>query len=68
MENLKSRFKKIYLNYDNDAPGLNYTNNLTKVYNFLIPLFVPEQKDISDYIDYKKDKNIVKNEISKKLV
>jgi hypothetical protein len=46
---LLKRFKKIILNYDNDRAGKLYSNQLANAYK-LPELFIPESKDISDYI------------------
>jgi len=49
IDNLKSRFKHIYLLYDNDATGKKYSKKLCEQYR-LMSIFVPEPiKDISDY-------------------
>jgi hypothetical protein len=49
IDNLKTRFKYIYLLYDNDATGKKYSKKLCEQYR-LMPIFVPEPvKDISDY-------------------
>lgn len=63
--NLKERFKKIYINYDNDEAGKLYTNKLTNKYPFLIPFFTSDEaKDISDLIELKKDKKIILNNLN----
>lgn len=49
MQNLKVRFKMIYLLYDNDATGIKFSKKLCDEHG-LIPIFVPEPtKDISDF-------------------
>lgn len=53
------RFKNIYLLYDNDEVGINYSNKNCEKYTNLIQIFVPKEskcKDISDF--YKKHKQI----------
>tara|TARA_R110000868_G_scaffold28617_4_gene107114 strand:+ start:11760 stop:12737 length:978 start_codon:yes stop_codon:yes gene_type:complete len=61
--NLKSRFKKIYLLYDNDTPGKKYSEKVCNQHN-LIPIFVPEpcnlHKDISDYRKIHGESNTLK--------
>lgn len=50
IEHLKTRFENIILFLDNDAPGKEYTKNISKVYNLQSMLLPDEQpKDISDY-------------------
>lgn len=49
MQDLKLRFKRIYLLYDNDATGVKFSKKLCDEHG-LIPIFVPEPtKDISDF-------------------
>ncbi len=49
MQNLKVRFNRIYLLYDNDATGMKFSKKLCDEHG-LIPIFVPEPtKDISDF-------------------
>jgi hypothetical protein len=49
MQNLKVRFDRIYLLYDNDATGMKFSKKLCDEHG-LIPIFVPEPtKDISDF-------------------
>lgn len=53
IEHLKSRFDHVVLFLDNDAPGKEYTKNISKVYNLQSMLLPDTQpKDISDF--YKK--------------
>jgi hypothetical protein len=51
LEDYKTRFQHIFLLWDNDTTGKNYSEKFCTLYN-LIPIFVPDesgQKDISDY-------------------
>lgn len=50
IENLKHRFPNLYLNYDNDEAGIKNANSLLKLFPFLILIYIPEHKDLSDYI------------------
>lgn len=53
--NLKSRFKNIFLLYDSDLTGVKFTNKIRKQYLDVIPLLIPRKygcKDLSDF--YKK--------------
>lgn len=65
IKNLKNRFTTIYVLYDNDTIGKQWSKKLCKRYNF-INLCIPNEykvKDISDYIKkYRKDKttNLIK--------
>lgn len=52
IENINKRFKNIYLFYDNDAIGQEWSDKLSKEYNYH-NIHIPEtynQKDISDFI------------------
>lgn len=46
--NFLLKFKKVYILYDNDKPGIEAANKLKNLYNFNL-IFVPEGKDISGY-------------------
>jgi hypothetical protein len=71
LEILKDKFETIYLNFDNDEPGIQATIQVIEKHNYLIPVFIPkesETKDISDYIKkYGKEQtiNLITNENSK---
>lgn len=64
IEDIKTRFKTIYLLYDNDATGIKYSTKICELHKFE-PIFVPKpDKDISDYIaKYKTQaaKNLLNN-------
>lgn len=50
---LQTKYKKIFINFDNDEPGITACNTVINKYPTLIPLFIPiesNEKDISDYI------------------
>lgn len=71
IDNLKSRFKNIYILFDNDEAGIVNTNRLAKETGF-IPLYLPNinnTKDISDLyksLNNKSEfKNIINNLINK---
>ena len=58
INNLKSRYKKIYVSFDTDTPGILNTKRLAQKTGF-IPI-IPDLKDCKDYSDYYKsllDKN-----------
>ena len=61
-EKLKSKFKNIFLFYDNDQAGISNMNKIRKQYPELIVTFIPrhlEAKDISDfYFKYGKKRTI----------
>jgi 5S rRNA maturation endonuclease (ribonuclease M5) len=65
IEDLKKRFKKIIILYDNDLPGKKYTERIVNKYNLLFT-FIPdeyEEKDISDFTKHYgkvKAKDIIK--------
>ena len=62
-ELLKYRFKNIIINYDNDEQGIKSSNQYLKVFDTKT-IFIPEFKDISDYIYFKgydSTKNLIKN-------
>jgi hypothetical protein len=50
MEELITRFKYIYILYDNDEAGIKHSNRRVEEYENLIQIFIPEDiaKDISD--------------------
>jgi DNA primase len=72
IQNLKERFNKIIILYDNDEPGMNGAKKLANEYN-LEYIYIPidyntmfKIKDISDYIkNYKITKT---RELLKKLI
>lgn len=50
---LEQKYKYIFLNFDNDEPGVLAASTVIEKYPFMIPLFIPKEsneKDISDYI------------------
>jgi hypothetical protein len=52
LEDLKKRFKHIFLLFDNDLPGVRFTNKIRKKYPELIVTLIPRNsgaKDLSDY-------------------
>ena len=61
-EKLKSKFKNIFLFYDNDQAGVSNINKIRKQFPELIVTFIPrnlEAKDISDfYFKYGKKRTI----------
>ena len=51
-QKLKSKFKNIYLNYDNDEPGIKAMCKIKKQFQDLRVVFLPRHggdKDISDF-------------------
>ena len=52
INNLKSRYKKIYVSFDTDTPGILNTKRLAQKTGF-IPI-IPDLKDCKDYSDYYK--------------
>ena len=51
-QKLKSKFKNIYLNYDNDEPGIKAMCKIKKLFSGLRIVFLPRHsgdKDISDF-------------------
>jgi len=42
-------YENIYVNYDNDETGIKYSNKIHSLYGFK-ELFIPNEKDISDYM------------------
>lgn len=61
IENLKSRYKKIYVSFDTDEPGINNTKRLAERTGF-IPV-IPDlghSKDYSDYYKSLEDKHLFK--------
>lgn len=64
---LKKRYNKIYIFFDNDKPGLKDGENLSKITGFInvvLPQF-KEGKDISDYYKSLSDKTLFKQNILK---
>lgn len=61
VQDLKSRFKKIFVTFDSDEPGIEGTFKLAKANNF-IPVVIDfgEQKDFSDYYKSLKNKETFK--------
>lgn len=61
-DKLKSKFKNIFLFYDNDQAGISNMNKIRKQFPDLIVTFIPrklEAKDISDfYFKYGKKRTI----------
>ena len=57
---LKNRFKKIVLNYDNDKAGILHATKLAETEKLDL-LFIPEFKDISDYIKHYDKEITMKN-------
>ena len=57
IENLKSRYKRIYVSFDTDAPGILNTKRLAEKTGF-IPIIpdLGESKDFSDYYKSLQDK------------
>ena len=57
IENLKSRYKRIYVSFDTDAPGILNTKRLAERTGF-IPIIpdLGESKDFSDYYKALQDK------------
>lgn len=47
---ISQNFKKIFLLYDNDLPGIKAANKIRKKYKEVIVLLMPEEKDFTDYI------------------
>jgi hypothetical protein len=63
LELLSYRFKKIFLNYDNDDEGIKQSKKIKEQYN-IDSILTPNYKDISDYIyfqGYDKTNNLIKN-------
>ena len=62
LDNLKKRFKKLIVLFDNDQTGIIFMNKLKKKYPELLYTWIPrkyEAKDISDfYAKYKRKKTI----------
>lgn len=61
---LITKYKHVYLNFDNDEPGINASNTVLKEFPSLIPFFIPAEsgeKDISDYIRKYGIENTIKN-------
>ncbi len=61
-DRLKKKYKRIYLFYDNDEPGIKAMCKIKKQHNDLIVLFLPRHgsdKDISDYRKAHGSKNTV---------
>jgi len=64
--NLKKRFNKLYVLYDNDKAGRKGAVLTNELYSDIIPVFIPEEsgkKDISDFIDkyrYKETNTLIK--------
>jgi hypothetical protein len=73
LEELKAKYQTIYLNFDNDEPGIQAMKQVIEKHNYLIPLTIPLEsgtKDISDYIKkYGKEKtiNLLKNETNQNI-
>jgi transposase-like protein len=71
VDDVKSRFKYIFINYDNDEAGISYAKKMSNMYN--IPYFVfPTElgKDISDIIKfykYDKTKQIIWNLVQQQI-
>jgi hypothetical protein len=62
LEDLKKRFKHIFLLFDNDLPGVRFTNKIRKKYPELIVTLIPRNsgaKDLSDYyVAFGRDKTL----------
>ncbi len=71
LEELKERFENIFLLFDNDLPGVRFTNKVRKEHPELIVTLIPRSsgaKDLSDYyLMYGKNKtlDLIKNFIEK---
>ena len=52
INNLKSRYKRIYVSFDTDSPGILNTKRLAERTGF-IPV-IPDLKESKDYSDYYK--------------
>ena len=50
IKGLQERFTRIYINYDNDSVGKTWAEFWREEYG-LIPVYISETKDISDYIE-----------------
>lgn len=55
LRNLQKRFPKIYLNFDNDATGIESTNRLLEAFPDLNSLLLPETTGCKDISDHAKD-------------
>lgn len=64
IEDLQKRFKNIYINFDNDDAGIQYTKKCIDSYPFLKPIFTKDAKDISDCIKLYASKERMQSEIS----
>jgi len=56
MDDLVDRFDNIYVLYDNDSAGIEGSNTLTKTYNHLKQIYIPDNhncKDIGELIENK---------------
>ena len=53
-ERVKKKFKHIFLLYDNDEPGKNYTKKIKEKYPELTVLFIPPCSKCKDFSDYRK--------------
>lgn len=58
VEELKTRFKKIYLLFDNDNAGRKFSAELSAAYGF-IPIFIPEEFNSKDFSDLVKNTGII---------
>jgi hypothetical protein len=68
IEHLKTRFKRIYVNYDSDDPGVRASISFTEKYN-LEYWNIPKEyecKDVSDYINRYGQENLI-NLINEKI-
>lgn len=53
-QKLKQKYRKIFLFYDNDLPGITNANKIRKQYPDLKVIFIPRKYDAKDISDFRK--------------
>jgi len=59
-EKLKTRFKEVYLFYDNDLPGIRSANKIRKKFPDLKVIFIPKKYKVKDFTDFVKKYDTIK--------